>query len=518
MDRQTLETLRNLGLLTDEQVAQLSAIGTTEEGHLQSVRASLVAAAQNFTDASDQTLTALAAIADTVDAIKAEEASRVAAADERARRREELLAGLTGMPSPGAIGRRSGSNGVPQNSDRGRSRASLVAAGGHELNDAHELAERLIETYQASRHDVVGDEARHYRVASLISEYPEERTLTLDPRLSLARIRAATDPTSLVASGGLCAPVGARYELENTSTPERPIRDALPDFGADRGGIRYTTPPSMADVAGAITVWTHENDVTPGSDGPETKNVLRVPCGDEEEVLLYAVAQALRFGNFSARAFPEQVETFSEKTIAAHARVAENRLLELFGVGSIAVSTDQELSATRDLLAAIDVAAAGYRWRNRMADTAVLRAILPAWVRNLIRTDLARQIPGDNALAVADQEIDRFFSTRNIAPVFHLDGDGFAAQTPGMLLPYPTEVTWYLFAEGSWLFLDGGRLDLGIVRDTTLIAQNDFEMFAETFESVAFVGDAQSLEVTSTVCPSGATSASEIAPGCVVGS
>jgi hypothetical protein len=62
-------------------------------------------------------------------------------------------------------------------------------------------------------------------------------------------------------------------------------------------------------------------------------------------------------------------------------------------------------------------------------------------------------------------------------------------------------VQWFLFPPGSWLFLDGGELDLGIVRDSTLSATNDFESFAETWEAAAFVGS-ESLAVTSTVCPS----------------
>jgi len=43
---------------------------------------------------------------------------------------------------------------------------------------------------------------------------------------------------------------------------------------------------------------------------------------------------------------------------------------------------------------------------------------------------------------------------------------------------------------------------LGIVRDSTLNATNDAEAFAETFESVAFVG-LESIRLRSNVCPSG---------------
>jgi hypothetical protein len=73
------------------------------------------------------------------------------------------------------------------------------------------------------------------------------------------------------------------------------------------------------------------------------------------------------------------------------------------------------------------------------------------------------------------------------------------------MLKYPTTVEWFLFPEGTWLFLDGGSLDLGLVRDSTLNSTNDYTLFAETFESAARVGT-QSLKVLSTLVPDGSTS------------
>lgn len=51
---------------------------------------------------------------------------------------------------------------------------------------------------------------------------------------------------------------------------------------------------------------------------------------------------------------------------------------------------------------------------------------------------------------------------------------------------------------GAWrtfLFLDGGELDFGIVRDSTLNARNDFRLMVETFEALGYVGG-ESLELT----------------------
>ena len=69
---------------------------------------------------------------------------------------------------------------------------------------------------------------------------------------------------------------------------------------------------------------------------------------------------------------------------------------------------------------------------------------------------------------------------------------------------FPTTVDWLLHPLGQFVFLDGGVLDLGVIRDAELVATNDYEVFAETFENVGQVGPADAaLHGTSTVCANG---------------
>ena len=49
-------------------------------------------------------------------------------------------------------------------------------------------------------------------------------------------------------------------------------------------------------------------------------------------------------------------------------------------------------------------------------------------------------------------------------------------------------------------------MDLGIIRDSTLVGTNDYKMFVETFEGIAFVG-VESLAVTSTIAVNGTAAA-----------
>lgn len=53
---------------------------------------------------------------------------------------------------------------------------------------------------------------------------------------------------SLVATGGLCAPVTPYYDLKLCTSPS-PVREALPSFAADRGGIRFTDAPEKRGVS-----------------------------------------------------------------------------------------------------------------------------------------------------------------------------------------------------------------------------------------------------------------------------
>jgi hypothetical protein len=69
---------------------------------------------------------------------------------------------------------------------------------------------------------------------------------------------------------------------------------------------------------------------------------------------------------------------------------------------------------------------------------------------------------------------------RRTQPTLAADGTGTAA-----LLDFPDVVESYVFPEGSVQFLDGGTLDLGVVRDSRTNAANRYETFVETFEGVA---------------------------------
>src|SRR5690606_2912540 len=70
---------------------------------------------------------------------------------------------------------------------------------------------------------------------------------------------------------------------------------------------------------------------------------------------------------------------------------------------------------------------------------------------------------------------------------------------------FPTTVDVLLMAPGTAVRLDGGTLDLGVVRDSTLNATNDYQTFVEEFVGWCFPGHEVREIEDIPICPNGST-------------
>jgi hypothetical protein len=378
---------------------------------------------------------------------------------------------------------------------------------GSEINNMYEVASAMEKRIHSLRRVNGGDGEQHI-VASITTQYPEERTLSTDAESNVLKIESVVGREALVASGGHAAPFEVKYDIfAQGSTTDRPVRDALPKFQADRGGIRFVTPPSFAagTYADAVGIWTAAND-SAQTPSPASKTSLTVAAAAEQTVSTDAVTLQLQFGNLMSRAYPELISRHNELALVQHAREAEDNLLAKIGAGSTEVSTSSLIGFGRDFLVQIRRAATAYRSRHRISPDTVLKAIIPTWVYDAMAADLTLAMPGDGTLAVSKAEIDGYLATLNVDLVPTLDGTVFGAQGAAALLEFPDTFVWYLFSEGTFLFLDGGTLDLGIIRDSSLVGTNDYKMFIETFENVAKVG-IESLKITSAISVNGVAAA-----------
>jgi chemotaxis protein histidine kinase CheA len=373
---------------------------------------------------------------------------------------------------------------------------------GSALSDMKAVAEAMSKRLHGLRRVNGGDGEQHI-VASITTQYSEDRTLTQDAEANWDKIQAVSSPEAIVASGGHSAPFTVKYDIFGVGTTERPVRDCLPRFQADRGGIRFITPPVLSDYDNAVGVWTNVVDTAPDT---ATKASLTVSAATENTVATDAVTLQLQFGNLMTRAYPELIARHNELGLIQHAREAETQILSRLTTLSTAVTSTSLIGMGRDFLVQLGRAAAQYRGRHRLPADFPLRAIIPAWVKDAMAADLTIAAPGDNTMN-AYAEIDGFIASRGINPCYTLDGSAMTgSQGAAAMNEFTDTFVWYLFAEGTFLFLDGGTLDLGIIRDSTLVGTNDYKMFVETFEGVAKVG-VESLKVTSTINVNGVAAA-----------
>ncbi len=373
---------------------------------------------------------------------------------------------------------------------------------GSPMSNMSDVASAFEKRIHALRRVNGGDGEQHI-VASIATQYPEERILTQDAESNWAKVQAVTGPEALVASGGHSTPFEVKYDIFGIGTTARPLRDALPKFQADRGGIRFVTPPVLSSYANAVGIWTAAND-SAETPSPASKLSLTVTAAGENTVATDAVTLQLQFGNLMTRAYPELIARHNELGLIQHAREAEGQILTRLTALSTAVTSTSLIGVARDFLVQLGRAAANYRGRHRLEADAPLRVIAPAWIKDAMVADLAIAAPGDNTLNAA-AEIDGYIASRNINITYHID-DFTDAQGASAMNEFADTFVWYMFAEGTFLFLDGGTLDLGVIRDSTLVGTNDYKMFVETFEGVAKVG-VESLKVTSTISVNGVAAA-----------
>ena len=438
-------------------------------------------------------------------------------------------------------GSRRGSPEIPTPSVRGGSgqRGALLASGDlvtmrndEEIQSLDQLASAMAATLE--RMSPLDRPRGRVLVASASwsNAYSDDRRFGKDAEVNGRMVDAELKP--IIATGGICAPVNVDYGMEEWATAERPLRDSFPNYEASRGGLLFRTPPDFGSLLGATTVWSEATDANPGT---SKKGIVSIACPSTTTVYVDAVPTRLGFGNMQSRFDPETVAINTSLSLVAAANVAELNLLakvQSFAVKS--VTTAAYLGAARDIFSTVDKAAAIFRNVHRLPDSVVLRVILPRWVKSLIRIDRINELAHDNAGAedvfgISDQWIEDMFAVRNVKPTWILDNapavsssgstagyplQGWTGFTTDAAIPlFPTSTAWYMYVEGSIQFLDGGRLDLGVVRDSTLDATNDYETFVEPFEGLANRGFANNvIEFISSFCANGHSAASASTTTC----
>lgn len=452
-----------------------------------------------------------------------------------------MAAGIPARPRAGAIGQRRGTPTPPPDTRPARQFLRLSPLG--DPISEHEIPEdQFVAAVEAALDSFKGGRAVDERFIKLGRlrgpDYPEERRLGRDPHRNgeivteqldawREEARRATSPAEAVqraitASGGICAPVQPLYDYMGVGTTRRPVRDFLPSFNAERGGISWRTPlklssfgtPTVNSTTSGVTQWTAANDLSPSD--PSTKVVFTVPCPSTNEKQIYAIVARVKHGNFMAMYDPETIANAVRLQEIAQARIADRALLTGIDAGSVVIDElANQLGASRDVLNVLDRLAVAERRRQRMEDNEVIDLIGPSWVRNAMIADRVEEIPGASTdqFRRAASDVDAEFSVRGFRVAWEIDGDMFASQSANTdPSPFPNRATFRMFDQGHHVRLDGGRLDFGIERSPTLNDTNDAQFGSEEMENVASRG-IFSYKINLAICVSGAT-ASTVQTGC----
>lgn len=408
------------------------------------------------------------------------------------------------------------------------------------LSEVDRALERKRDTFRGSRR-VKDGTIDYLRVATIHGRFPEERRLCDSDGQALSavemtrRIQTAIDAGierhmgdmeqngGLVAAGGICALPTPIYNVVTLGDTRRPIRDqALVSFQTARGGVTDLAPPTLpsiltGDTNAAISEWTEQND-SDATAGTPTKPCQRIVCGSPRTTKIYAVTNCLTVGNFLSRTFPELQNAWTSLAMVAQARFAEALMFaRLIALSTATTNATTDWSASRDVLAILDQTAAGMRSRHRLAPEFPFIVILPETLLPVLRTDIARSLPGGSFqenLTLAQAEINQWFAARFITPIWSPDVNVIGAQGATTLAQLPPTISYVMYPAGTFIHLDAGELDLGVVRDTVTNSTNDFQIWSESLENIHKVGP-ESISGVIDVCPSGAVSGTiDPAPFC----
>lgn len=329
-------------------------------------------------------------------------------------------------------------------------------------------------------------------------------------------IKDATDPAALVAAGGWCSPSEISYDFYNIVCEDGMVD--LPTIGINRGGIRWPVSPSFGDLVGneALWSWTETQDIAAATGTAQSgvKPCGRVPCPTFDEERLTCDGLCLTVGNLMDDAYPELIANHTRLLFAAHAHKMNetwiNRLVSLSGVDNSIGSAGSGVVAP--LIGAISLAAIDYRDKYAMCEDAVLEVILPRWVRAMARSDM-RKRTGVDLLDFNDARLMALLDAENVKVQWVNDWQVRAAGFPGNtdpILLWPTTVEFLIYAPGTFVKGNGLKLDLGVIRDSTLNETNDFT--AEWMEEcwLIFQPGHESRRYSVNICADGTTGAADL--------
>jgi hypothetical protein len=381
------------------------------------------------------------------------------------------------------------------------------ATGSH-LGDLSEVAKAVINRMRGFGRptgDGRSENLQHFGVASFHLDFPKELSTSrgMDDMevLTYAASEKRLPGGSLVASGGWCAPSETIYDLCGGETLDGIL--SIPEVNVTRGGIKFTKGPSFADIYNAVGFCQTEAQAIAGTD----KTCVEVPCPQFEDVRLDACGLCVKAPILTNASYPELVERYISGSMVAHQHKMNAKVLTAMATEAGAALVIAGLGTTAgDTLGGLELIADGKRSDYRLGLGETLEVVVPHWVKGAIRTDLAQRSGQTSGEAVTDEQIRAHFAARHLNVQFVYDWQSLASKA----VAYPATFNALIYPAGTYVKGMADVINLNAVYDAASLVVNIYTaLFFEQGILVANMCYDASL-VTLPVCNSGRTGAGDL--------
>jgi hypothetical protein len=364
-------------------------------------------------------------------------------------------------------------------------------------------------------------------------EYPAEKRVTaaddayaIMDKIDSAGKESSLEAGSLVAAAGWCAPSEILYDLFELENGTDGLLD-LPEIQVSRGGFQFSPGPDFSTLW-ALTGYFHQTEaqVIAGTSKP----CMPIACPAFTDIRLQVEGVCITGSFLQDRGYPELVARFVRGAMVAHRRKLNVFKINQVVAGSTAVNLtvaanfggansieNDDISAASRILHVLEAQATDYRYKHRMAENALLEAVLPMWVKGQIRADVQRRTgtSAEEAFRITDAMMEEWMRIRGVRPqwvydwqdAFNGGGTVGGATAIGAL---PVAVDILLYAAGTWVAGVADVIRLDTVYDSTNLALNQYtQLFTEEGILVAKRGF-ESRRIQLNIPPAGVTSAAVV--------
>lgn len=311
---------------------------------------------------------------------------------------------------------------------------------------------------------------------------------------------------SLVAAGGWCAPSETVYDLCEPETTSGMV--SVPETQIRRGGLRFPVSPLFSDIytnTGFIQTEAQNIAATP-------KPCYEIGCPSFTEVRLDAVGLCITAGILQQRGYPEMVSRVIRGALTAHAHRVNKYVIDKMVALSTAVTAPViGFGAWADTLSALELQVVDIRYKYRLGDNSAVEAVAPAWLKPIMRADLAVRNGSDPNSSTSDAQLTAHFRDRNVNVQWVLDWQdsyagggtlgGAAAATA-----WPTTAKILIYPAGTFVKGVADVIELSGIYDSVNIRTNSYTaLFSEEAVLVAKRCMEGRVITLDELCPSGRT-------------